>query len=214
MTERGYNPDDPSFLASRRLDEELPADEQARLDAAMLESADLREQERHFRAVDELVKRWGAVAPEVDSEPFIKSVVEAATSQDESDELSRVDGLLADWAGGDLDIDSDAFVRGVMTRVAPQRRRLGPQWIIRLGVPLAAAAAVMFAVTATLHRGTGETNSGPDVVWDEPGAGTVVVAFARTVDDVPVRDMDGGEIEFISVGAEPVVWQIDEAPPS
>ncbi len=214
MTDRGYNPDDPGFLASRRLDEELPAEAQARLDAALSASPALREEAEQLRAVDDLVKRWGAGSEEVDSEPFVKSVVGAVESQHDSVELRRVDSLLAGWRDEDLGIDSDRFVEGVMGRVAPRRRAPGHQWIIRLGVPLAAAAAVMFAVTTTLQRGSIDQDPGSVSVDWGTVAGTVEVAFARSADPSPADGLDNDEIGFVSVGAGPALLLDDEAPPS
>lgn len=151
MSETPYNPDDPAFLLSRSLDEKLSEEEQEALDRALASSETLRAEAARLRSLDRLVKRWGNRPIELDWEHY-SALTEAQLVHDgDADKLRQVDLMLDKWASQTVSIDAEAFTTAVMAGVRAERK--AKSWhrvVFRLGVPLAAAAAVVFAVTGTL----------------------------------------------------------------
>lgn len=149
MSETPYNPDDLAFLISRSLDQDLGSDERQRLDQALGESEALRAWADELRAVDRLVKRWGAGPVELDWGPYTATVQARVAALDEEEDLHRIDDWLRRWGDQRVEIDGPGFTDSVMTRIGATRRRSPVHTLIfRLGAPLAAAAAVALTLTA------------------------------------------------------------------
>jgi len=191
MKELPCNPDDPAFLLSRSLDEALSAADLEKLDRALAASASLREEAERLRALDGIVKRWGARPPQLDWHHHAELTAEMLAPDTEADKLDRLDRLLGDWAGVAPTIDEKAFAEAVMTRVRGQRKRAWQSMIFRIGVPLAAAAAIMLALTARM--------------WVEPRAEP-----AMTIELGPLAMADSGPAQHGPV----VVFGGKDEPPT
>ncbi len=148
MTDDQYNPDDLAFLVSRSMDDDLSPAERLRLADALSLSESLRAEVSKLKAVQRLVGQWGQESFDVDWKHHAALIsASAASSEDES--LGKVDSLLSRWANRS-EVDAIDLTAGVLSRIHSERRGVnwhGTMW--RLGVPLAAAAAIALAVTAT-----------------------------------------------------------------
>ena len=211
MSHRPEQPDDLSFLLSYSLDEGLPADERRRLDEALATSESLRAESDDLCAVDRLVKRWGEQTVDVDWRTM-EALIIATAREDES--LADVDDLVARWGETVVAYNDVAFVDGVLSRVAAEASANPPARLLlwyRIGMPLAAAAAIVFAVTTqrwfVRPAGVCEVAFGGGArvqVHDAPmgGPARVVVQFARaSVEREPVEPPG---MSYGSVGAAPL----------
>ncbi|MGD2108753.1 MAG: hypothetical protein PVI86_05115 [Phycisphaerae bacterium] len=219
MSETPYNPDDPAFLLSRSLDEELSAAERARLDQAMGSSASLRGQADRLRRLDGWLKRWGEYPVELDWKHHAALTRSRVESDADAEQLEEVDGLLERWANRDVSIDEASFTAAVMAGVHKERRTRSWHGVVfRLGVPLAAAAAVVLAVTGTLRFGRGqETRTtiliGPALAAVTPsdsevGGGGAVIVLGEDPDSREVarpssRPRSSG-VSFLAIGSSRV----------
>jgi len=216
MSEKPYNPDDPGFLISRSLDQDLSDDERRRLDQVLAESESLRAEADRLRAVDRLIKRWGARPVELDWEPHAATVHARVAGGDEDKNLRKLDGLLKLWGERRVSMDGERFTEAVMARVGATRRRSSTYALIfRLAVPLAAAAAVAFALTATFRSGRSDDRVchvaiGPQATMVEPAFGPTeqpkpVISFRRSSDTAAERARQRRSTAGIStVWASPV----------
>lgn len=222
MSEPTYNPDDPAFLASRSLDEDLPESEQRRLDHSLSVSDSLRREAEQLRVVDQLVKRSGAEEVDIDWDAYADLVVANALAGQDEEGDGKLDDLLERWGSRQPEADSEAFTAAVMARIEPKRRRLRPNLIYRIGAPLAAAAAVALAVTASfwvrsLHAPVSEVVIGRlvETVASAPSPPrTAVVSFRREPAEAAAQTATPG-ISFMAFSAIPAPkeWS-DEAPPA
>lgn len=217
MSDRPQQFDELFFLLSRSLDEDLTDGERRRLDAALAESASLRAESDALRAVDRLVRRWGERSIELDW-PTHERLIRASVQEDAS--LAEVDELVARWGRTEVSCDDAAFVDGVMERIAAEsgvRRTLRmPRWY-RIGVPLAAAAAIVFAVTARqwftapspvcdVSYGTSPGIESNDAAIGKPPR--LVVQFTQVSQERRVPAPIG--MSYGSVGAEPLPDAVDD----
>ncbi len=220
MSEALYNPDDPAFLISRTLDENLSEQERRRVDDALAESEALRIEERQLRAVDRLVKSWSSRTAQIDWDVHAALICDLAADENGADALRAVDHLLKRWGERSVAFDEQRFAEAVMERVrrdasgdivrgAEAGRTSRRGWIIRLRAPLAAAAVVVFSLTTAFWFASGGSNLEPvcEVVVGprlamaapSPADGLVsraVVSFAR---EVPVGPASSGGPTFQSV---------------
>jgi hypothetical protein len=152
MNDEPYNPDDPAFLLSRSLDERLSDDEQRRLDEALASSPSLRRDAEELRALDRLVRRWRREQVALDWDNHARLVAGEASLEPDAAALQKVDAWIQRWGADVVPFNEERFTASVMKKVArePGRKRRG--LIFRLGAPLAAAAAVGFALTIGLWR--------------------------------------------------------------
>ena len=157
MSDSEYNPHAPLFLLSQSIDGVLAPTQQEQLEAALAASAELRAEAEQLRAVCKLIEAWGTQADGVDADSLGEevSVHLAASEGAESSELAGVDDLLRRWSQPEPKIDWEQFHGSVMKRIAPERseRSAAPVWgrILRLGTPLAAAAAIALAYVGYLR---------------------------------------------------------------
>ena len=182
MSEVPYNPDDPIFLLSRSLDEELSGAEREKLDRALASSGALRAEADRLRRLNELIQRWGERPVQVDWVNHAAHTKARLIDDGQAEKLEKVDQLLGRWASQTVSIDEEAFTAAVMASVRAERKT--PSWhsvVFRLGVPLAAAAAVVFAVVGTSWF-TPESSAKPTIVLGH--------SFADNV------DLPGPVIEF------------------
>ncbi len=214
MDDRTYNPDDPLFLVSRSLDGELSADERRRLDELLAESPSLGEEARQIQSTDAAIRQWGRTRVELDWEHHAK-LIQGVLAESSDSGLGGVDRLLTDWSRSQPDFDEEALAQSVLARIAPARRQPGiVRWTLRIGAPLAAAAAVVFALTASF--------------WSTP-APVVVVSIGRAAVSTPEatvavvsigRSNGGGRVDttasgvgFITMGSSPLSRTMDEPAP-
>jgi|GEM_PF-5926039 len=89
-----------------------------------------------------------------------KRLAESDDLHREAEGLCRVDRLVRRWGESGPDVDWDDFHASVLDRIeggAVATRRL--RWVVRIGVPLAAAAAIFIAVTTTMWSTSVTTSS-------------------------------------------------------
>jgi hypothetical protein len=190
MSDQPSHPRDVEFWLRRLAEGDLTADETRRLGEAMAESESLRRAVEQDRALDGLLRRWAIAGPAPVADEFADGVlarirpggenavapspVAAESPGDREDRRdAALDVLLARWARTAPAVGAASVADRVRTALetgevaaGPRRpgppRRAGRRLVIRIGLPLAAAAVVLLALTATLwFRGTG---SGPSVV--------------------------------------------------
>lgn len=236
MREPQYNPDDPLFLLSRSLDEDLPEPERSAeggLDKALAASASLRAEAEELRALDRLIMRWAGQPAELDWEHHAALIIAQAEGNEDADGLEKVDRLLEHWGRRSVSLHAEAFTADVMAKVAPKRGRIiwsSPLFrLVRLRA-LAAAAAVVLAVTGVLwftqspepfvyvaYEPQAATRAGSSRTEGVPrGAGRtsrVVVSFARTpvYEEAPSWAESG--ISFGSLGSTVEHTWTGEIPP-
>ena len=223
MSEERFNPNDPAFLASRSLDERLSPGEQAVLDEALASSESLRAEVGKLGALKQLIQGWGADDVEVDCENYQTLIHARAHSEEYSEDLDKVDQLLSRWGRKDPCLDADVFTASVMARI---HRIEGGRWsrrlIVRVGVPLAAAAALLFVLTGgpwllpagrpvcRVVYGAAVGSSGaprglkPAAQGEEHAAPTSVVVFDRTALASAAHSGDRVAISLGVVGSGPL----------
>lgn len=150
MKEQPFQPDDLGFLISRGLDDDLSDDERRRLTEALSASDALRKEAESMRALHLLVRRWSRAPVEIDWTSHA-ALVEARCAEDaDGEDRPAVDRILKRWAAGDVTFDEEQFTAGVMERLQRSsqlpKRRSRYRRLIRLGPPLAAAAALALAL--------------------------------------------------------------------
>lgn len=211
------NLQDPLFLVSRDIDGDLSADERERLNQLLAASPALQAEADQIRRVSRWVKSTARSAAQIDWKTHEQLIL--AEIGAEPREMSGVDALLADFAKREPVYDEGALVRGVLSRIAPAAsvKQRGWRSIARIGAPLAAAAAVVLAVTATWFGPSAHVSMmpvalvqiGPSVVSDSSDA-SVVVRYSRV--SVSVRTEDRPEsIGYMTLGSSPVSGA-DESP--
>ena len=181
MSGHEHNPNDPAYLASREIDGDLSADERQRLQEALVGSEALRAEVDGLRAVDAVVRQWGASSIEVDWDTSAQLIQAMVTGKLEGASLSKVDDILARWANSAVDFDETMFASAVISRIAPVARKYRlPRMVFRVGAPLAAAAAIVLAVT--VGPWTGLAPSPRSVVRIGPAEVFQVAARAPSAD--------------------------------
>ena len=214
MNEAPFNPDDISFLASRDLDGDLTGEERRRLGHMLDASESLRADVVAMRKVNELVRRWSAAPVEIDWDAHAKLIDVRCLADNDAQDRPELDGLLKRWAYDEVAFDDEQFTTEVMQRVSKTtstaRTRSGRPWMIRIAVPLAAAAALAFALIggSWINRDAGSPDIAPRVLTESPldaaKVPTCIVRFAReSLDVVPeVRQSRG--ISFTAFGVATV----------
>lgn len=218
-----HNPNDPLFLASRAIDGDLSTEEKQILDCALKQSPELRAEVSKLQATQGLVAQWGDAQAAIDWDAFGDSVAKLAMTESESSEVDRVDQLVARWASSTPDIELDGFADGVMAELATKKRSSPLRYVIRLGMPLAAAAAIALAVipgfwkqpvSGTHSQEVIRVNIGPSQFAAMTGTKPVersVVAFAR--DEAVEVTSETTKISFISLSSAPVARSVEEYHP-
>lgn len=221
MTADAYNPDELAFLISRGLDGDLSPAERRRLEEALSRSAALRSEASKFEAVDRLIQRWGQKRFEVDWIHHAALTSACAESVDDKG-LGRVDDLLRQWRDRSVGIEGIDLTANVLSKIHSERRRATPyRFVLRLGVPLAAAAAIALAVTVTtwfapardpICRVAIGPSSWSATVTERGVESRVVVAFAPS-DETAGTLQTPAAIGFSTIGVEPVGSAGEESSP-
>lgn len=219
MSASNINPNDPAFLASQAMDESLPAKAKAGLDQALDASEDLRTLAKQVEAVDRLVKNWGRRSPDIDWACHEKLILARVEAIGEEDRLDGVDDLIAKWASPSP-IDEHHFESEVMDRIRRERPAIRRRILFRIGVPLAAAAAIAIVATGMLWpslstRPLVHVEVGPSERFlssDAARTALVFVSFDRTPRP---RDITGRRpvLSFLAVGSAPSGRMMEESPP-
>ncbi len=232
MSETGYNPDDPAFLLSRSLDEELSGDQRERLERALAASESLQAEAEQLRAVDRLVKAWAAKPIELDWDHHAALACAQPESEEDSEDLCKVDRLLDRWGARSAPVDAEEFTAAVLARVRGSRGRRSRRGLIfRLGAPLAAAAAIGVVLTGrswlappakpvcqVVYESMIATRAAPHDLQAAAGAGertapVAVVAFNRTP-VASVTEMSGPVgVSLGTIGSAPLVGFAGGSPP-
>jgi anti-sigma factor RsiW len=222
MTGNAYNPDDPAFLISRALDDDLPEAERRRLDEALAQSESLRSEVSKFEAVDRLVQRWGRRSVELDWRSHA-ALTQASAAEGTGETGSRkIDELLRRWGGRSDEVEAVDLTEGVQEEIRGERRRATPQrYLLRIGLPLAAAAAIILKVTTTTwfapppqpicRVAIGPSSRTMTRVAPETGS-TDVVSFARPTEALAASP-GVPSIGFATIGVEPIGAGSEESAP-
>jgi len=223
MTDCRYNPDDPEFLASRSLDEDLSESDRKRLREALEASEALRREAEKLRTLDKLVKRWGGEEVELDWNAHAELAVAKAMAERDEETGGKLDHLLQCWGDKRVEIDEEAFTQAVMARVRPQKTRQPRRNLVfRLRAPLAAAAALAIAVTAAYWARSLPSprvlvsigHKAPMVGSSPAPTRPSIVSFSREPIEMLASRTERVGISFMDIGAgaAPEEWQ-DETPP-
>lgn len=223
MDDASYNPYDPAFLLSRSFDEELTEDEQRRLDEALASSPSARREAEELRALDRLIRRWGAEEVALDWENQRHLIVAEASSEDDAEALGKVDALIERWGAEVVAFDEERFTESVMKQVASEPGRKWRGLILRLGAPLAAAAAIAVAVTIGIDRPAPRNPVSliefdlhlamVDLRTTQTGTPTAVVSFSRLPVEVGEEHTDETVMGFGFVGSTAIMTLPGESPP-
>ncbi len=206
MNTEPYNANDLSFLLSRSLDDDLSPDER-RLEEALRESPQLQREWQQLQSIDRLVCRWGQRGYEADAEAFAGlTIAEVGGAAGDSD-FAQVDSLLRRWGAGVPTGDRD-LVDNVLRAIGGKRRKLATRSLVfRLGVPLAAAAAIALAVVAPWFQMPPTSTYvawGPQVSVPASVRPQLEVYFEQSP-EVPVEDMAEATFGYMTIGVEPTV---------
>jgi len=212
MTADAYNPDDLAFLISRRLDGDLSPTEQRRLGDALAQSESLQAEASKFEAVTHLVERWGKAPVDVDWKHHA-ALTSACVESADDERLGQVDDLLSRWRNRNVGVETIDLSTGVLAKIRSERRRARPyRLVLRLGVPLAAAAAIALAVTVStwftpprnpIHQVAIGPSSWPAAVAERGIESRVVVSFAQSGEAANTRQTPPA-IGFATIGVEPL----------
>jgi hypothetical protein len=228
VSENQYNPNDPAFLMSRSIDEPLDEQEKQRLADAINHAVDLREELEAFRGVDRVVKQWGGKHVAVGADRFVNNVLtRLADETDQADD--EVDRILTQWGQYAPEVNEQLFVEAVLTRAKAKRLGLGLRPLVfRIGLPLAAAAAIALAVTAGLwfdrdfalnapvskvHYAALDSATDVEVTMGAAPRASRVVVFDRTAVASVSRTDNGRGVSFIVVGSSPIDSDMADLPP-
>ena len=221
MTSDAYNPDDLEFLLSRGLDGDLSSAERRRLDEALSQSESLRAEASKLETVDRLIQQWGQRPVEVDWKHHAALTLACAGSADD-ERLSKVDDLLRRWRDRSVGVEAIDLTTSVLAKIRSERRRATPyRLVLRLGVPLAAAAAIALVVTGTtwfapLRDPICRVAIGPTswsaALADRGVESRVVVSFAQS-DEVATTLQRPPAIGFATIGVELLGSEGEESSP-
>jgi len=221
MSPDAYNPDELAFLLSRGLDGDLSPEEQRRLNEALWQSDSLRSEASKLETVDRLVRRWGQEPVEVDWKHHAELTSACAGSADD-ERLDKVDDLLRRWRDQSVGAEEIDLATVVLGRVRTEYRGANPyRLVLRLGVPLAAAAAIALVVTATtwftparepIYRVTIGPSSWSAALAERGVESRVVVSFAQSDEAATTRQAPPA-IGFATIGVEPLGSAGEESSP-
>lgn len=220
MMADAYNPDDLAFLISRSLDGDLSADERRRLGASLSQSESLRSEASKLEAVDRLIHQWGQKPVELDWKHHA-ALASACAGNTDDKRLSKVDDLLRRWRDRSVGVEAIDLTTSVLAKIRSERRFANPyRLVLRLGVPLAAAAAITLAVTATtwfapardpICRVAIGPSSWSAAVAERGVESRVVVSFAQS-GEAPTT-LWTPAIGFATIGVEPLGSAGEESSP-
>lgn len=211
------NLNDPLFLVSRSLDGDLSAAEQFRLDEALAASVELRAEADRLGTVARLIEARRTTHAQIDWNTHEKLVLTEIAHGTPG--LADVDQLLHDWSARRPQYDERQLADGIMARIAPARVRSRSKWriVARLGAPLAAAAAVVLAVTASWFAPAPEISLTPVMVVqigppdaDESNAPEMIVSFTRPK-AIPSDSGESLSFGYMTLGSSPM-GPLEEAP--
>lgn len=224
MTDAPYNADDLGFLLSRSLDERLSDADRVRLETALAADAKLADEARALRRTDALLKALSADAVSVDGAEFASGVMArvAEAAEERAAGLEGVDNVLGRWAKDSPKFDEKAFAASVMREV--RRSTVSPTWhriVGRVGIPVALAASILFAVTLSLWvpfvaKPVAVVQYGAMVSGDGGRVRVVessVVVFETSSSSDAADCVDRSSVAYLSVGSEPVDEAPEEVPP-
>ena len=218
VTER-IDQNDPGFLLSRSIDGELTQAESARLETLLAGSEELRRQQRQLHGLAKLLRGWARVAPQIDWTAHLALSRETVKRETESDDkLDAVDALLVQWGkSGAPEIDLRAAVLRRISRRDVRRRG----WILRFGLPLAAAAAIAISLIPLRETSDVPMDAASPVAVVLIGPGTL--ESRRLMGEPPttvVFDRASGavaqmraEVGFVVVQSPPTARVTEEAAP-
>jgi hypothetical protein len=213
MNDRPHNPDDLAFLISQGLDDGLSAEQRRRLDEALDASTELRQEAEDFAAVDGLIGRWAQRRVDLTWDATAGLIGAEVRGEGDDLEIQKIDALLGRWGRSQAASEGFDVSSAVMKQIRGERSLAGShRWALRIGGPLAMAAAVALVVFGTTWFEPPErptvvveirSTIGESAAMSEPPR--MVVSFARTDAESVARDSSPAGIGFITLGAEPIV---------
>lgn len=219
-----YDPQLPEFLASRALDEQPTAEEQAALDRALATTPGLRTSVEQMRQVSDWVARWGAASREIDWETHARLIDMEVAGEADTSELQGIDRLVSGWGRRRIEFEDEAFAASVLKRIGSKRpRRSLSRILLSVGTPLAAAAVIVLAVSLrSLPTGVADpvtvVSIGPHCGMFEgvpvsPVAPRTIVSFARVETPESVSDERRLSFRFVSIEVSPRAEDIEGTSP-
>lgn len=205
MTDSLPNSNELEFLLSRSLDEDLSDEERQRLEEALAASDSLREAQRHYARLHELLQSFAVEQLDVDWDAFAANIEQASVSGGQKGSQNALDELLARWAQGELDVNWERFTAGVMGRI--EQKPSAVPWhrmIFRIGGPLAAAAAITLAVLVFPVKRTPEARS--NVIYTSPsralaeGNRVSRVSYGRQTDGLAAIEPRSSAFGYATIG--------------
>jgi hypothetical protein len=198
MTDSLPNPNEPEFLLSRTLDEDLSDEERRQLEEALAASDSLREAQRHYARLHELLRSFAVEQLDVDWDAFAANVEQASVSAKQKGSQNAFDELLARWSQGELDVNWERFTAEVIERI--EKKPSAVPWhrmIFRIGGPLAAAAAITLAVLVFPIKRTPETRS--NVKYTRPSC-VSRVSYGRQPDGLAAIEPRSSAFGYATIG--------------
>lgn len=210
------NPNDPLFLVSRDLDGDLSAAEKSRLERLLGESAELRGEALAFRRMESLLTARRDDEARIDWLNYEKLIL--ARVEDSDDESPAMEQVLHAWGRRQPEWDQEGFAGEVLSRIATPQKRAMPWWkVVRLGAPLAAAAAIVIAFTATWQTPLPVVSPAPLAVVEihrsdarSSASAVSIVSFARSMPR-PAPLEESVSFGYMTLGSSPMSQQ-EEAP--
>ncbi|MCG8409319.1 MAG: zf-HC2 domain-containing protein [Phycisphaerales bacterium] len=191
-------------LLSRRLDGDLTAEEQARVDRAMAEDPSKKAMADRYDRLNMLLQAYRRLPEDVDWSRFFRRVTrqidENRTARTPAEVDQALDHSLENWARPMPDVDWDAFKARVSAAVRQEAASTGAASVrwpasVRWFAPLAAAAAIALVVWWNPWSQTNIPNSATTIVvvsLDMPReAGPISISFDESsglgkVEDPPL----------------------------
>ncbi len=147
MSDDLYNPTDPLFLLSRSLDEPLTDEDRLRLNEFMQSGAASRVDAQRFLSLNRLLRDWksqNSILFDRELPDRVLAAIRANPMVENRDD--SLEDLLSQWRKESPAIDWVRFQSDVMCEIRREERfSKSRRLVFRMGVPLAAAAAIAFA---------------------------------------------------------------------
>ncbi len=235
-------------LLSEQLDGTLDADERLVVERAREQDASAAASAERYRRLQELLAQWRPLTDDVDWPAMARFTSERVAEAADEAEYQRVDRLVEQWADSLPEVDWDRFKVRVASAVRQEAVSLGrnvlpdavstehhgrrlrwtkrAKWMATVGVPLAAAAAIVIAVwwpgaVDPLTPGDGGQSPLVFVALEAPrSVGKVLIDFDRSAgpgegpvaggaDGTSIMPVAGGLA--IAAGSADYVESADEA---
>jgi hypothetical protein len=213
---------DPRRLLSRELDEALSAEDRLRLEAWLAESEGNRIERDRLAKLSRLLQEWAHPVVTEQQADLADAVHVRLAANEKNPEFDTVDDALRQWGRDQPEIDWNLYSAQVLIRIKKeQRRKRAARVVFRIGAPLAAAAALVFAWTAGIGVSPPGSHSptprvvvrlGPSETAGPAVNSTAVVSFDRESRVVEPKEVKPKGIVLVMAGGTMDAAVEEEAP--